>query len=393
MSLYDVISRQEITGIIKDLIAIESHKNNEYMETRAAQYIRDFLTKEGIDSELDWVKPNRPNVYGYLGERTKEPELMFNGHIDTIPGFHMDYPAFEPFIEENVVYGRGACDMKGGIAGYMAAFAAAKRAGLTIKKPIMFAGVIGEEDCSGGTERLIKQKFRPKYAVIGEPTNLQLCTAHKGFEWMQVTMIGRSCHGSSPKDGKNAIYAAAYFCELVQRELEPLIESRPDPLLGPGSVCVGVIGGGNDPNIVPDRCFVQLDRRWLPTETLESICGEVIGLAEKTAAKYQCNYEFRQLKELRASMVNLPYSLPACDELVQTTLRLAQQVRGEPQQPTVWKRGWTDAGLLSNYAQTKCVVIGPGGVSQAHANNEYCSLDEICQAAEIYYKLIGELCK
>lgn len=281
--------------------------------------------------------------------------------------------------------------MKGGIAGELAAMIAVRRRGIPLRKTAMFAGVIGEEECSTGTEHLIKTGILPRYAVVAEPSDLQVCTTHKGFEWMQVTMIGRSCHGSRPKEGKNAIYAAAHFCDLVQQKLEEAIAQKQDNKLGTGTVCVGVVSGGHDPNIVPDRCTLQLDRRWLPDERLADVHAEVATLAESAAEAYGCQYEFRPLEELRASMVNAPYRLSETDVFAVSCKEIVSGVLGRPQEFGTFQ-AWTDAGLLSNHSDAKCVILGPGNINQAHANNEFCSLEDIYLAAEMYYQMILEFC-
>lgn len=390
--LFDYVSKEEITKIILDLVSIESHKNYPGAETPLAEHIKGLFAKEGIPAEMDEVLPGRNNVYAFLGEKSKTPELMFNGHTDTVPGDTMDYPAFSPFVKSGLLYGRGACDMKGGLAGYIAAFIAAKRAGLSFRKTVMFAGVIDEEEASQGTEHLIKSGFRPAKVVIGEPTSVKLCTAHKGFEWIELTMIGRSCHGSRPKMGKNAIYAAAYFCELVQTELEPRLDAHPDARLGAGTICVGAISGGSNPNIVPDRCTMRLDRRFLAHESLERVYGEIEALARRAADKYGCQYEWRPFTEGRASMINMPFAISEEDPFVKETLRAMEAVLGTPQSAEAWPSGWTDAGLMSHYTPAKCLLLGPGSVANAHANSEFCPLNEIYTCAEIYYKLIETLC-
>ena len=124
MSFFDYISKDEITALITDLISIESHKDQPLFESAVAEYIQNRFKKEEIETELEQTCPDfpRPNVYAYLGGKSKSPELMLNGHIDTVPGFNMDYPAYTPFIRDGKIYGRGSADMKGGITGFMAAF-------------------------------------------------------------------------------------------------------------------------------------------------------------------------------------------------------------------------------------------------------------------------------
>jgi acetylornithine deacetylase/succinyl-diaminopimelate desuccinylase len=316
---------------------------------------------------------------------------MFNGHTDTIPGFTMNYEPFKPFISDGLLYGRGAADMKGGIAAMLAAMIAMKRSGKQLKKTVMFAGVIDEEECSKGTEQMIKDHMNPKYVVIGEPTSLRVCLAHKGMEWVQVRFRGKSTHGSRPQEGRNAIYMASEFCRLIYEELEPVIMRRKFDLLGNGTINVGKIFGGDDPNIVPDSCTVQIDRRWLPNETLGAVHQEIETYAKKAADRFGGDYEMEPMREFTASMTNAPHSIDPNDDLVLAAVDIAAAVTGENLPPRDFP-AWSDAGLLSNHTNAKCLILGPGNIGQAHANDEFSPTDEIIKAAEIYYKLINQIC-
>lgn len=391
MKLFSYVSKEEILKILMDLLAIESHRENEQKEEKVAQYIHQKLKEEGIATKLDYVEPKRPNVYGFLGEEGDVAELMFNGHIDTIPGFQMDYEPFQPFVKDGIIYGRGTADMKGGIAAYIAALLAAKRSGFQAKKTVMFAGVTGEEERSNGTEHLIKTGKRAKYVVIAEPTSLQPCIAHKGMEWIEVKFIGRATHGSRPHDGINAVYAGAQFCSKVERVLQNEIERRTFPMLGTGTINVGSIAGGTDPNIVPDECIISMDRRWLPSETLEMIHGEIEEIAKEVAQAYQCKYQFRAMRELTAAMINAPYALAKEDEWAHCVCDASEEVLNCRKEVGAFP-AWSDAGILGVHTDAKCVILGPGNITQAHANDEFCELKEVYQAAEIYLNLIGKIC-
>lgn len=391
MNLFSYVTKEEILKILMDLISIESHREYEGKEEEVAKYIHEKLQKEGIASSLDYVEPKEPNVYGFLGKTEDSVELMFNGHIDTIPGFQMDYEPFQPFIKEGKIYGRGSADMKGGIAAYLAALIAAKRADFQPKKTVMFAGVTGEEERSNGTEHLIKTGKRAKYVVIAEPTSLHPCIAHKGMEWLEVKFIGRSTHGSRPHDGINAVYAGAQFCSRIERELQNEIEMRSYPMLGAGTINVGSIIGGNDPNIVPDECIIAMDRRWLPSETLEMVHGEVEELAKQIAEEYQCKYQFRAMREFTASMINAPYALKEEDEWIRLVCDASEDVLNYKKEVEAFP-AWSDAGILGVHTDAKCIILGPGNITQAHANDEFCDLQEVYQAAEIYLKLIEKIC-
>lgn len=391
MYITQFISESEIIDVAKNLISIEGHKDVADRESKVAEYIKNLFLKENILTETKEIEKNRPNIYGKIKGNDDGIHLMFNGHIDTIPGFTMDYEPFKPVIKDGIIYGRGAADMKGGIAAMLAAMIAVKREGLKLNKTVMFAGVIDEEERSKGTEELIKDNILPEYVVIGEPTNLRVCIAHKGMEWVEVIFKGKATHGSRPHEGKNAIYMASVFCNMINEKLQPKIEERVHDLLGYGSINVGFIAGGDDPNIVPDRCSVQIDRRWLPAETLDAVHNEIEEYADKAAGKFGGSYELRAMREFTASMINAPYSINSDDILVTAALEITGTVTGNRLPPRDFP-AWSDAGLLSNHAGAKCIVLGPGNINQAHANDEFCSLDEIIKASEIYFKIIKQLC-
>ncbi|WP_202710565.1 ArgE/DapE family deacylase [Sporosalibacterium faouarense] len=391
MRISDYVSKNEIIEITKKLVSIEGHKDTADKESKVAEYIKDLLEKEEIEVETEEIEPNRSNVYGRLYGKENGIELMFNGHIDTIPGFTMDYEPFNPYIKNGKIYGRGSADMKGGIAAMLSAVIAMKRANVKLEKGVMFAGVIDEEERSKGTERLINRGLIPNMAVIGEPTELRVSIAHKGMEWIEVTFQGRSTHGSRPKEGINAIYAASEFNRLVYKELSPKIEDRKFDLVGNGTINVGVIKGGDDPNIVPDRCTVQIDRRWLPSETLEEVHEEIKEIAQRAVDSVGGSFELRGMREATASMINTPHSIERDHKLVVEALKSLEKVKGEKLEARDFP-AWSDAALLSNNAHTKAIILGPGNINQAHANDEFCDIDEIIMASEIYFDLVEKFC-
>ncbi|MBV1757320.1 MAG: M20 family metallopeptidase [Dethiosulfatibacter sp.] len=391
MQLIEFISNYEVLKIHKELISIEGHKEVDDKESKVADYIQKLLEKEGIEAELDLIEENRPNVYGYIRGEEEGIELMFNGHTDTIPGFTMDYDAFKPFVKDGKIFGRGSADMKAGLTAALASMIAIKRSGVKLKKTVMFAGVIDEEERSKGTERLIEKGIIPKMVIIGEPTQLEVSIAHKGMEWMEVKFKGRSTHGSRPHEGINAIYMASEFNRLVMEELQPEIESKQFDLVGNGSINVGVINGGNDPNIVPDTCTIQIDRRWLPNETLESIYKEVQDLAQKVIDKFGGSFETREMRELTASMINAPHSIAIEHPLVIEAVKAVEKHTNTKRKPRDFP-AWSDAGLLSNHSEAECIILGPGNINQAHANDEFCEIDQVIQGTNIYFDLIQEFC-
>ena len=391
MNLNDYISNDEILEISKKLISIESHKDNTDRESKVAKYISQLLLEEHIENELDYIEENRPNVYAYIRGENPCIELMFNGHIDTIPGFNMDYEPFTPYIKDGKIFGRGSADMKSGLAGFLGSMIALKRSRKKLKNTLMFAGVIGEEERSKGTEQLVKNKISAKNIVIAEPTDLKVSVTHKGMEWIEVKFLGKSTHGSRPHEGINSIYMASEFCNLIQNEIQPKIESNFFEMLGHGTINAGVIKGGNDPNIVPDNCTIEIDRRWLPNENLSQAYEEIESIAAKVINKFGGSFEVRAMRELTASMTNAPHSIDTSTFLVKEALKSTEKFTGEKQVPRDFP-AWSDAGILSNHTNAKCIILGPGNINQAHANDEFCDINQITTAAHIYFDLIEKFC-
>jgi acetylornithine deacetylase len=195
----------KILEILSDLIRIPSINpylcRNEQNEMHIAVFIRDWLLKKGIKASLEEVLPGRPNVYAEIGE-TNGPTLCLCGHLDTVDIKEMTIPPFEPTVECNKVFGRGSCDMKGGIAAILSAAVAFKEAGL--KGKLILALICDEEHTSIGAEDFVK-KHRADACILTEPSDLNMLIAHKGFLWGKVATSGKSAHGSRWDLGESAI--------------------------------------------------------------------------------------------------------------------------------------------------------------------------------------------
>lgn len=391
--LKEVVSAEELLGIVQDLIRIESHKLVEGEEREIVSYIKRLLEREGIKYEVAEVVNGRCNIYGFIPGEMEDNYLMFNGHIDTIPAYDMKIEPFNPVIKEGLLYGRGAADMKGAIGAMLGSLIAIKRSGVKLKKGLIFAGVIDEEKNCLGTEHIVTNGPIPKMAVIGEPTNLYVHIAQKGMEWIEVSFMGKAAHGSRPQEGINAIYLASEFIQLVRTELEPVLAQRIHPVTGAPSINVGFIHGGEDPNIVADKCCIRMDRRWVPGETIEMITNEIKELASKVVENNpRASYQIRGMRESTAALLNKPFSIEEDHPLVEAACEKVNEVVGE-ERAAGWFPAWSDAGQLSNERDVACIVLGPGSVEKAHSNDEFIPVQEIIQAYEIYLKLAFKICE
>ncbi len=389
LQLFD---RDELLDLLKELIKIPSHKQVDWQEDRLAQFIFNYLQEEGFeDLKLDYIMENRPNILASLPGEGGGKSLAFNGHLDTVPPYNMAIPPYQPLLKNGFLYGLGAVDMKGSLAAMLLAMVLVKRSGLRLRGDLHFTGVIDQEQCSLGTVDLVRRGFKVDYAVVGEPTNLKICVAHKGMEWMKVIIRGKSAHGSTPDKGRNPIYMAA----RVAREIEKLnetLQKKHHPLVGSPSINVGVIAGGDDPNIVPQVCFLELDRRWTPEESLESLYQDVEQILNRLKLAYPgYQYELLSMEDRTCPLRNIPLDVDPDIPLVNSLRGNLKEFTGTDPGSTSF-RGWSDAALLVRDLSIPSVVFGPGLLEKAHAADEGIAIENLIIALKVYTGLIIDIC-
>ncbi|MGM8366017.1 M20 family metallopeptidase [Virgibacillus sp. W0181] len=384
-----MISEEEVVEVTEKLIEIESHKESAQKESAVAYWIRDFFISHGIEAWTEEVFPNRPNVYARMGQaKNTHKSVMLNGHIDTVPAYTMNQ-AFKPERHDGNLYGRGAVDMKGALAAMMVSMVTLKRLNMSVDGEVIFAGVIDEEERAQGAKQVIDSgKLTADFAVIGEPTALQIMPAHKGMEWIEVAFYGKSAHGSMPDSGKNAIYHATEFTELLRKHLLPLLKERRHPILGIPTLNLGKITGGLDPNVVADQCFLQFDRRWLPNESTESIMEElqsIVSMQKKNNPNLRV--EIRRMSELTG------YHPPLDTSFDHWGVKVLEEGTKEmlDQEPIVdMFPGWSDGATLAN-GGIPSVVCGPGELEDAHSDKEKINMKELRRATQLYTYVVLEI--
>lgn len=385
----NLIDKEELIEFIKSLISIPSHKLTEGQERQLGRFLADTLAKEGIEVHLQEVGDCRANVIGLIKGTEDGQSLMLNGHLDTVPPLDMPDP-FTPRIMDGKLYGRGAADMKAGLGAMAYALMILQRAKIKLQGTLLLAGVIGEESGGIGTAFLVRNGPRADMAIVGEPTDLDIVIAHKGTEWLEIAVKGKAAHGSVPQEGVSAIIGATKVIQAIQERLVPKLQERRHELLNPPTINIGVIRGGEQPNIVPDECRLQLDRRWLPTETLESVIGELQHiLAELAESDPRFCATLRRMEE--TSMVpHHPLETSATHPLVRTLKEVLQELRINSS-----LRGvdyWTDGASLSQ-AGIPTVVFGPGSIAQAHSDEEFVKLESVLIATKAYILTALRICK
>jgi acetylornithine deacetylase len=311
-----------------------------------------------LEVEFQKVQPSRSNIIARLLPKNKiRQTILLAPHLDTVGA---DGRHFIPQRKNCRLHGRGACDTKGSVAAMLAALCElANSKSRPQETEIVFAGLIDEEHAQAGSRALVKNKFKADLAIVGEPTKLQVVTAHKGSLWLELTAHGRAAHGATPHLGKNAVHEMARIVDALETDYAAQLKRRKHKLLGAGTVNVGKISGGTQPNIVPDSCKILIDRRTLPGETEISVRREITELlrAKKLAATISST------KLAPAQPLETDFKLP----LVQTFLRAAHQ------KTTLGVDYFCDAAVLSA-GGIPSVVFGPGDIAQAHTADEWISL-------------------
>jgi acetylornithine deacetylase/succinyl-diaminopimelate desuccinylase family protein len=374
-----------ILELLQAMVKARSHPGIPRQEEAAALALEAYLRRNGIGSELVEVRDGRPNLLATIEGRGPGPHLLFCGHLDTVPpndGAAVDF--FSAKIEGGRMFGRGTVDMKGALAAMAGALAGIHGSGGLGAGRVTLAAVIDEEMESLGAEALILSGFKADGCVVGEPTGNRIAIGHKGLEWLEVRFIGRAAHGSTPEAGVSAIAAAAHFASLVETELVPGFERRRDPVLGLPAVNLGTIQGGQQPSMVAAECRIQLDRRWVTTETVEQVFQDLEELlARVRAARPGLKTELARMPEGMATMVHGPLVIDPGHPLVRAA-RGALAEEGLDAGGTTVFPAWTDGALIAREAGIPTLIWGPGELSLAHSAEESVPVEDVLRAARLY---------
>jgi acetylornithine deacetylase/succinyl-diaminopimelate desuccinylase-like protein len=344
-------------------------------EQRVAEFLAATAASAGLDVEFQPVLPGRFNVNARLMPRAKARQrILLAPHLDTVNGAAHQ---FNPRKTNGRIYGRGACDTKGSVAAMLGAlFEIAQDTRRPNETEIVFAGLVDEENAQAGSRALVASGFKSGLAIVGEATRLQVVTAHKGSLWLRLETRGKSAHGARPELGRNAIHAMARIVEVLETDYAASLRRRHHPLLGHPAVNVGAICGGTQPNIVPDRCEIRLDRRTLPGETEAGVKREIRSRLRREG--------------LRASVV--ADKLAPCLSL-ETDPRLplvAQFLKSVRQAKPCGVQYFCDASILA-HGGIPSVVFGPGDIAQAHTADEWIAVASLEKAQAMLVRFLKSL--
>lgn len=375
----------ETTDLLRQLVAIDSVNPDLVAggagEGNIARFVADWLERAGLEVTLEEAAPGRPNVIGVARGSGGGRSLLLNAHMDTVGVAGMERP-HDPVIVDNRLYGRGAYDMKGGLAAIMVAGAEAKQQRL--RGDVIVTAVVDEEYASIGTEAIAK-RWKADAAIVTEPTELEICTAHKGFAWFTVETSGVAAHGSRPDLGVDAIVKMGKVLIGLEALEDGLRSSGiKHRLLGTGSVHAALIEGGQEWSSYPERCRLAVERRTVPGETLELLEAE---LATILASITDSDPDFRAT--VQTGLAREPFEISEDEPIVRTLWSHARATLGH--EPGFGgASGWMDSALLAA-AGIPTVVFGPGGEG-AHAVVEWSDLTQMEQCVEILAAIAADFC-
>jgi acetylornithine deacetylase/succinyl-diaminopimelate desuccinylase-like protein len=359
-------------------------------EKRVADFLATVAARAGLEIEFQKVeftrwgeRPREPFFAdGKLGSRGRSPHqndlvrsnliarlrpknkikqtILLAPHLDTVGA---DGTRFIPQRKNGRLHGRGACDTKGSVAAMLSALCElADSKSRPLETEIIFAGLIDEEHAQAGSRALAASGFKADLAIVGEPTKLQVVTAHKGSLWLELETRGKAAHGATPHLGKNAIHEMARIVDILETDYAAQLRQRKHKLLGSATVNVGTISGGTQPNIVPDFCKISVDRRTLPGETDSKVESEIAALLR--AKNLSANISSAKLAPALPLETN--HKLP----LVQKFMKSVGQTK------PLGVDFFCDAAVLSA-GGIPSVVFGPGDIAQAHTADEWISLAQL----------------
>jgi acetylornithine deacetylase len=341
-------------------------------EAAIAAYVADALEQLGLEVFRHEPEPGRISVVGRLRGSRPGKSLMLNAHADTVDVAGMDEP-FSGDIRDGRLYGRGSFDMKGGLAAMMAAVKALADAGRPHGGEILLAAVADEEYASLGTEDLVS-RYHPDAAIVTEPTALDICLAHKGFAWFDVTTRGRAAHGSRFDLGVDAnMRMGRVLAELDALE-QDLRARTPHPLVGPPSLHAATLTGGSGLSTYAASCRLQIERRTIPGERAERVIEEIASILHRQMAR-----DPALEAEMAVVLVREPFEVAPDAPIVRALTEASTAVLGRSP-AYVGQTPWMDAALLSA-AGSETVVMGATGAG-AHAKEEWVELASVHQLAQ-----------
>jgi succinyl-diaminopimelate desuccinylase len=375
------VDPDEVVRFARRLVSTPS-ENPGGTEDAVAAVAVEILEDLGGTPEIVRGEQDRPSVVARFGNGDR-PALAWNGHLDVVPAGDLSawrHPPFAAEVVDDALIGRGAADMKGGIASALGAVSAIRRSGVELAGRLDLH-LAADEELAGlhGTRVLLERGLLDQdAAIVGEATDLNLALAERGGAWITATARGRAAHGSTPQLGVSAITSMARF----QLRIEEVLPDLEHPLVGRPTVNAAMIQGGSAPNVVADRCVVEIDRRIIPGETEP---GKVLEPFERLAEairtehpEVDLSFEIRQWTDAAET---------TADTAIADLCRAAVRTETGRESIDTGFTGITDARFYLNDLSIPTIILGPGSLGVAHMANESVEIAQLVAAARVYARV------
>jgi acetylornithine deacetylase len=362
----------ELIELVRRLVAIDSVNPSlapgAAGEREIAAFVAAWAGAAGLRARVIEATPGRPNVIVRGGRAEGGRTLLLCGHLDTVALDEVQSP-LTLRVDGDRLLGRGAYDMKGGLAAALVACRDAAADG--ISGEVVVAAVADEEHASLGIQEVLRE-ISPDAAVVTEPTELAIATAHKGFAWIEIEVVGRAAHGSRPHLGVDAILNAGPIL-VGLAELDRHLAERPHPAVGPGSLHGSLIHGGTGESTIPDRCVVTVERRTIPGETIGDVEREIEDVLDACRAR-----DPGLVVTQRTTLARSPFEADNDTPIAEALRAATASVMGTAA-PTSAVSYWADSAFIAD-AGIPTVLFGPAG-DGAHAAEEWVSASSVMATA------------
>jgi succinyl-diaminopimelate desuccinylase len=365
------VNEDSVVKLLQDVLQIES-TNPPGNEIHLARYLADFFNDVGLNPVLLEYEDNHANLVVRIKGSADQAGLIFSAHMDTVPAGKVPwkFPPFSGAIHEGRIYGRGAADMKSGLAAMAEAAAILARTSTTLRGDLIVAFAYDETHGLEGSKRLVDGGYLndASAVLISEPSTLDVFIAEKGALWLNCKARGKTAHTSMPHLGRNAIFEMVRFLQRLDSELD--LGKPNHPLLGNPTYTVGTIQGGVTINVLPDLCEAQVDIRLVPGQDYSEIIEKVRQIAGENVSVEVIDWK-------------PPVETNPDADIVKLAVDAVEQITGGRRRPKGVSY-YTDGAILANRLSIPMVNIGPADTGMTHQPNENVEVSRLVQAVKIY---------
>lgn len=384
---------RDVTTLLQDLIRIPSVNPDDLPGTdltgegAVADYVRDYLESIGFKVTLEQIRPGRPNLIAHCppsstSEPDRRPRILLGPHLDTVGVGGMSIDPFCGDLIDGKILGRGASDTKGPMAAMLQALFNCRDILTSLPVAVDFVGFMGEESSQWGSRHFAEHHASGyEFAMVGEPTSLDIVHVTKGSLWATLSSTGRAAHSSQPERGENAILKLARALNVIDQDLTPILAEFTHPVLGRSTQNIGIISGGSRPNIVPDAASAQIDIRTTPS-LYES--GGALEVLKTFIAERDLPISIGKAHE------NPPMEVPADHPWIRRMMEIPTDLKRLETSATVGAPWFSDAAHLTT-AGLPAVCIGPGSIDQAHTKDEFIAVADLEVGERYFTELIRSI--